>query len=259
MIRREQLMPMILTACSDLKKERVEKECKGMKVRFKKKSEIFDVGITAIGGIVSVGTMLYGVWHLGLRETWPELVLNLFYIACLVMMWMYFFNIRITSEQFNYWSSVCVGITILLRDILFAPPLMYYSLHLACSTLSILLILVVVAALILQKYLLRAGSYDIIKGKATRPMLIKLRGAKVPLLILAYIILFIIVVMPLAMIIIVGFLKAYGLPITLANMTLDNYKQVLFNNTMVADSIKNSIFLSFSAGIIWSLSSGKGL
>lgn len=118
------------------------------------------------------------------------------------------------------------------------------------SALSILLILVVVAALILQKYLLRAGSYDIIKGKATRPMLIKLRGAKIPLLILAYIILFIIVVMPLAMIIIVGFLKAYGLPITLANMTLDNYKQVLFNNTMVADSIKNSIFLSISAGII---------
>jgi hypothetical protein len=34
-----------------------------------------------------------------------------------------------------------VGITILLRDILFAPPLMYYSLHLACSTLSVLLLL----------------------------------------------------------------------------------------------------------------------
>ena len=48
--------------------------------------------ITAIGGIVSVGTMLYGVIQLGLRETWPELVLNLFYIACLVMMGMYFFK-----------------------------------------------------------------------------------------------------------------------------------------------------------------------
>ena len=60
----------------------------------------------------------------------------------------------------------------------------------------------------------------------------KRRGRTVSLLIviLAYVILFIIVVMPLAMIILVGFLKAYGLPITLANMTLDNYKQVLFNN-----------------------------
>ena len=63
-----------------------------MKVRFKKKSEIFDVAITGIGGLVSVGTMLYGVARLGLSETWPELVLNLFYIACLVMMGMYFFK-----------------------------------------------------------------------------------------------------------------------------------------------------------------------
>ena len=91
-----------------------------MNVRFKKKSEIFDVAVTAIGGVVSVGTVLYGVWHLGLNETWPELVLNLFYIACLVMMGMYFFKYRITTMQFNYWCSVCVGATILLRDILFA-------------------------------------------------------------------------------------------------------------------------------------------
>lgn len=118
------------------------------------------------------------------------------------------------------------------------------------SALSILLILVVVLALLLQKYILRAGSYDIIKGKSTRPMLIKLRGAKVPLLIISYISLFVIVIMPLAMIILVGFLKAYGLPLTFENFTLDNYKDVLFNNTMVMDSIKNSIFLAFSAGII---------
>ena len=112
-----------------------------LNVRFKKKSEIFDVGITAIGGIVSVGTMLYGVVHLGLSETWPELVLNLFYIACLVMMGMYFFKYKITTMQFNYWCSVCVGATILLRDILFAPPLSIYPIHLACLTLSVLLVL----------------------------------------------------------------------------------------------------------------------
>lgn len=76
------------------------------------------------------------------------------------------------------------------------------------------------------------------------------RGAKVPLLIISYISLFVIVIMPLAMIILVGFLKAYGLPLAFENFTLDNYKDVLFNNTMVMDSIKNSIFLAFSAGII---------
>ena len=33
-----------------------------------------------------------------------------------------------------------MGITVLLRDILFAPPLAYYGLHLACLTLAVLLL-----------------------------------------------------------------------------------------------------------------------
>ena len=111
-----------------------------MQTRFKKNAKIFDIGITAIAGMVSVGVMLYGVLHFGLKEAWPELVLNMFYIACLVMIWMYFFNYRITTKQFNYWCSVCVGITVLLRDILFPPPLAFYALHLACFTLSVLLL-----------------------------------------------------------------------------------------------------------------------
>ena len=113
-----------------------------MEVRFKEKSKIFDVLITVIGGVGSVGTMLYGVWKLGLQEAWPELVLNLFYIACLVMMSMYFFKYRITTMQFNYWCSVCVGATVLLRDILFAPPLAFFAIHLVCLALSVLLLLI---------------------------------------------------------------------------------------------------------------------
>ena len=68
-----------------------------METRFKKKSQIIDVGVTAIGAVLSVGTMLYGVSQFGLGEAWPELVLSLFYIACLVMMGMYFFKYRITT------------------------------------------------------------------------------------------------------------------------------------------------------------------
>jgi hypothetical protein len=111
-----------------------------MKTRFKKGTKIFDIAITAIGGTLSVGVMLYAVYHFGLADVWPELVLNLFYIACLAMIWMYFFNYRITTHQFNYWCSVSVGMTVLLRDILFAPPLAYYALHLSCLTLSVVLL-----------------------------------------------------------------------------------------------------------------------
>ena len=112
-----------------------------MQTRFKKNAKIFDIVVTAVGGTLSVGVMIYAIFHFGLAEAWPELVLNLFYIACLVMIWMYFFNSnRINPQQFNYWCSVSLGVTVLLRDILFAPPLAYYSLHLACLTLSVLLL-----------------------------------------------------------------------------------------------------------------------
>ena len=112
-----------------------------MQTRFKKIGKVFDIGITAVAAVLSVGVMLFGIFHFGLRESWPELVLNLFYIACLVMIWMYFFNSpRITTQQFNYWCSISVGMTVLLRDILFAPPLANYPLHLACFTLSVLLL-----------------------------------------------------------------------------------------------------------------------
>ena len=61
-----------------------------MEIRFKSKSDIFNVLLTAVFAIVSVGMMLFGVLHFGLSQTWPELVHNLFYIACLVMIGMYF-------------------------------------------------------------------------------------------------------------------------------------------------------------------------
>ena len=111
-----------------------------MKTRFKKGAKVFDIIVTAVGGTLSVGVMLYAVFHFGLADVWPELVLNMFYIACLAMIWMYFFNYRITTHQFNYWCSVSVGMTVLLRDILFAPPLAYYALRLSCLTLSVLLL-----------------------------------------------------------------------------------------------------------------------
>ena len=110
-----------------------------MQTRFKKNAKIFDIVVTAVGGTLSVGVMLYAVMHFGLANAWPELVLNLFYIACLAMIWMYFFN-RLDSLRFNYWCSISVGITVLLRDILFAPPLAYFGLHLMCLILSVLLL-----------------------------------------------------------------------------------------------------------------------
>lgn len=111
-----------------------------METRFKKGAKVFDIVVTSVAAILSVGTMLYGVFYFGLSESWPELILNMFYMACLVMIGMYFFNYRITTDQFNYWCSISIGTTVLLRDILFAPPLAFYALHLLCLALSVLLL-----------------------------------------------------------------------------------------------------------------------
>ena len=112
-----------------------------MDIRFKQAGKIIDIAIVLLAGIASVITMLYAVFHFGLKNSWNELILNLFYIACLVMIVMYFFKVGITTKQFNYWCTLCVGITVLLRDILFPPSLVNYPLHLACITLSVMMIL----------------------------------------------------------------------------------------------------------------------
>ena len=117
------------------------------------------------------------------------------------------------------------------------------------AALSVMLVVVVAIALILQNKILSSGSYDIIKGKSMRPTLIKLRGAKIPLLILAIFTLVLIVLVPLVMIFLISFIKAYGLPLKFENFTFAQYQKV-FNMNGTLDSIKNSLILSISAGII---------
>ena len=117
------------------------------------------------------------------------------------------------------------------------------------AALSILLVAVVAVALVIQKRVLSSGSYDIIKGKSMRPTLIKLRGAKYPLLAFACLTLIVIVVVPLVMIFLVALVNAYGLPLTPENFSLKNYQKVL-TSTATLDSIKNSLFLSVTAGIV---------
>ncbi|MDD3428459.1 MAG: iron ABC transporter permease [Oscillospiraceae bacterium] len=117
------------------------------------------------------------------------------------------------------------------------------------AALSIMLVVVVAAALIIQKKVLSSGSYDIIKGKSMRPTLIKLRGARIPLFVLAVLTLVLIVIVPLAMIFLVGLVKAYGLPLIPENFTLANYTKV-FASSGTFNSISNSLFVSIAAGII---------
>ena len=118
------------------------------------------------------------------------------------------------------------------------------------TALSIVLVIVVSLALLLQRKVLAVGRYDIIKGKSMRPALIKLRKAKYPLLVFSLIFLALVVLAPLVMILLVSFIKAYGLEFKIENFTLANYQRIFVGNAMVKDSVGNSLFLGFAAGII---------
>jgi len=117
------------------------------------------------------------------------------------------------------------------------------------AALSVMLVVVVAIALVLQKKILSTGNYDIIKGKSMRPTLIKLRAAKYPLLLVAVFTLVLIVVVPLVMIVLISFIKAYGLPLKPGNFTTAQYVKV-FKASGTMDSIRNSLFVSITAGIV---------
>ena len=112
-------------------------------------------------------------------------------------------------------------------------------------------ILVISAALILklQDLLLKKRQYQIIAGKSMRPMVLKLRGLKTPLLIVSVVYIFVTVILPTATIFLVGGLKTYGLSFELKNMTWDNYAKI-FEWKMTRDAIWNSIYLSLGAAFV---------
>ena len=118
------------------------------------------------------------------------------------------------------------------------------------TILATILVMAAAVILYLQNLVLKKGRFQIIAGKSMRPMLLKLRGAKVPLLIVSLIYLAITVLMPTVTIFLVGTLKTYGLPITLKHMTLENFRYILFEWKMTRDAIWNSTYLSLAAAFV---------
>ncbi len=110
-----------------------------LETRFKTLTKILDVVVTATGGVISVISVIHNLTVFGVSDIWLEPILDIFYIASLAMIWLYFFK-HIDSQRFNYWCSITVGITVLLRDILFATPLTNRLIQLVCLTLSVLLL-----------------------------------------------------------------------------------------------------------------------
>ena len=126
----------------------------------------------------------------------------------------------------------------------------------AATVLSVVLVLSAAIILYAQNRVIKSGRFQIIAGKSVRPTVLKLRGLRMPLFIFCCIYLLITVVMPTVTIFIVGMLKTYGVPVTLENMTWDNFRYVLFEWKLTRDAIWNSTYLSLSAAFVTMLAGG---
>ncbi len=139
------------------------------------------------------------------------------------------------------------------------PTLIYEKIHQSAGSFAsirtatvLATVLVITAALILwlQNRILSKGRYQIIAGKSFRPAELKLRGLRIPLLVLCIAYIGFTIVLPTATIFMVGGLKTYGLQFTAENMTWVNYKHILFEWDLTRDAIWNSISLGLSAALI---------
>lgn len=139
------------------------------------------------------------------------------------------------------------------------PTLIYEKIHQSAGSFAsirsatvLATVLVLTAALILwlQNRVLSKGRYQIIAGKSFRPTELKLRGLRVPLFIFCLLYIAFTIVLPTATIFMVGALKTYGLPFSLANLTLANYHHILFEWDLTRDAIWNSVSLGLSAALI---------
>jgi len=114
----------------------------GMATKPKTKKGSVDIALVIASIVVSVATVIYGVFKFGLNDeySWLGLLTSGAYLWCVILIGMFIFNIKISYHQFNYWCSLGVGFSVLLRDILFPSEMQFYAIELSSRALSVLLL-----------------------------------------------------------------------------------------------------------------------
>ena len=139
------------------------------------------------------------------------------------------------------------------------PTLIYQRIHQSAGSFDsirtgtvLASLLVISAAFIIwmQNRILGKGRYQIIAGKSFRPMELKLRGLRIPLMILCVSYIGFTIVLPTVVIFLVGGLPTYGLPFTWENLSLNNYYFILFEHKLTRDAIFNSVTIGLAAAVV---------
>jgi iron(III) transport system permease protein len=117
------------------------------------------------------------------------------------------------------------------------------------SALSLVFVILTVGALYLQRSFLARRSYVTLAGKGSRPQMMQLGAFRWLLLGFAAIIFIISILAPFTTLIAVSFSKSWGLDFW-KNLTLANYKFILFDYNVTQRAILNSVLLATVAATL---------
>lgn len=125
--------------------------------------------------------------------------------------------------------------------------LSHYDVQMACA-LSVILVLLSSGAFLLQKAILGRGRYITTTSGSRKPEAVKLGRWRKPVTVALLSFTFFTAILPLLTIVSTSLLKAWGLPLTLQNLTLGNYLAI-FQNRLIGGALRNSlVFATFAAG-----------
>src|SRR5262245_49629339 len=117
------------------------------------------------------------------------------------------------------------------------------------SALSLVFVLITVAALFLQRSYLARRSYVTLAGKGARPQLIDLGPARWLMLGFAALVFVVAILLPYGSLVAVSLSKSWGLGFW-QNLTLQNYRFILFEYDVTQRAIANSLILATLAATI---------
>jgi iron(III) transport system permease protein len=117
------------------------------------------------------------------------------------------------------------------------------------ATLSVLIGVVVFAGIWVQAWLLRRGDYRI-AGTSGEPPRFELGRWRLPAEALAWFLVLFTFALPMLAMVLTSLVPAYGVKLTAANATLENYRFVVFDHGPTRRAFVNSFLLSAGAGAV---------
>jgi iron(III) transport system permease protein len=136
-------------------------------------------------------------------------------------------------------------LTTKIYDLLNYPP----QLNLAAAV-SMPIVVVTLLCLAVQKRLTGTANYRTLTGKGGKAQPVALKHLQWPAQLFCLAVVLVTAVLPIAALLILAFLKAFGTPVTFANLTTKNFAAVLDPSFSVLSAMENSLGLAMAAALL---------